>query len=213
MDNPLATVWAWAAGWWQTAAEGLTPLFYPPPSTAPWVLLVSPGVLLFLGALAGYTLKARAYRPALLLLLMPGIVLAAAVVFRVPTIVAGGPDNNCDKYEGGNLRFTLENAIIVAANAEQQRGPKLLVMQVRAYKYFGNAMHTCVLPMNSDMAQKLARIFFDPQKARNRQAHDGYSALGFQFTFNGKEEYPNVAPIPGAPPGKLVPPDKPPVNS
>lgn len=122
----------------------------------------------------------------------------------------GTPDDNCAKYGGGMLEFTLIELSVVPKRPTEIYGEEWLLLLVRAPDRWGDEPHQCRLSMADENARKL-------REAVREVAADffggGYTTRGtVRFTFGSisKGAGPNVRFFRTTPsPGKPGPPEVP----
>ncbi len=134
-----------------------------------------------------------------------GVVVATAVLLQVPTGFAGGPDDNCTKYDEGKLTFTYLAAAVVPAADEKSDGHGWLVLIVKAPERWGHDTHQCRLSLDDEKVMLLLKVIkiIRENAARNPDPSEGL----FTFTFGGRNEVPNVKAPPAVPPGNVSPPE------
>ncbi len=191
---------------WRTALRAAWEFFaYPMPTTAllATALVVSTAFTLLLAIL--WRLH-RTGRVGVALSSM-SVPLLLAALLAVPRAYSGSPDENCEKYEGGNLVYTLITFAVVPSDPEREHeGGDFLLLLVRSERW-GKDPHYCRLPLKG----KAAALHRELISRRLGLPLGEYSRGVVTFTFGGSFEWPNVVLQPhGLPPGKDVPPEVPP---
>lgn len=86
----------------------------------------------------------------------------AATLLMVPSAYQGAPDNNCDKYKGGKLVFVLEDLAIRPVKLSDPYGADVLALLVRAPERWGDALHLCTVPRDSDKGRSIIKQVTGP---------------------------------------------------
>ena len=129
--------------------------------------------------------------------------LGLLALLQVPAGFAGTPDDNCGKYDGGHLVYTLVNFSVVPAKEGDVYGDGVVILLVRAPARWGNDTHQCRLTLENAKAKEVYRLLLTPGLASR------FSEGAFTFSFGGREERPNVKIRPLGHPPKASPPEVP----
>ncbi|HVM73639.1 MAG TPA: hypothetical protein VMU13_02035 [Candidatus Paceibacterota bacterium] len=117
------------------------------------------------------------------------IVIALAVLFMTPSGFVGTPDENCDRYEGRGMMFTLMGHLTVPMRRTDIYGDKWLILIVQNARW-GDDVHLCRISLTGDKARVLAKDIADAKL----ESSDGgrFSESRFTFSFGRPNEIPNV---------------------
>lgn len=129
---------------------------------------------------------------------------ALCIMLIAPAGYRGEPDDNCAKYDGGKLVFSLIGLVALPRDSHTLIGDEDLVLIVQAESRWGSAPHQCRLPL-SDIRTKNLRDLIEA--AQDGDARGRMSRGVVTFTFGNKNEQPNVKIKKLAPPGKNSPPE------
>jgi len=141
------------------------------------------------------------YLKIILASLSPPIFLLA--LFLVPAGFAGIPDENCTKYDGGKLTYSLVAFAAVPKDTEDIYGDEWIIFLVRARERWGSDTHQCRLSLSDQKVKDLMAGFARLQLT----AGTGYSRGNITFSFGGRNEVPNVKIRPLDPDPKTDPPE------
>ncbi|KKU14907.1 MAG: hypothetical protein UX23_C0007G0021 [Parcubacteria group bacterium GW2011_GWB1_45_9] len=108
--------------------------------------------------------------------------LIAIALLMVPPAYRGLPDVNCVEYGGGKTVFVLESVDVRPEKSSNPYGPETLILIVRAVERWGDAMHFCVLPRDSEKAKSIIAFLIE----------FGFEPGVTTIAFGGKQEIPNV---------------------
>ena len=128
------------------------------------------------------------------------------LLLQVPQGLSGLPDDNCDRYDNGRLIFTLIKGVVVPRRSDDLYGDDSLILLVRASQRWGDVPHQCRLPLSSEKAKQLMKVFSGFEEGSPSRWSRGVSS----FSLGGTNEEPNVKYLGHPPAEKSAPPEAPP---
>jgi hypothetical protein len=151
------------------------------------VILVGVSVVLFV-PIVHLWLRYRKVGLLQIALISPMPLLVFLMQLQVPQGFAGTPDDNCGKYDNGQLVFTVLDAAPVSETSTNPNGSMWLLVLVRAPPRWGDEPHQCRLSLSDPKVKEMLKRFAEmPRDEAGRWSRDNVT-----FTFGGRDEKSNV---------------------
>lgn len=134
-------------------------------------------------------------------------VITLLLLLQTPSGFVGTPDDNCVKYEKGDMKFNLVGVAKVLKTQDDLTGNGYLILLIQAARW-GDDTHMCRLSLGDDKAKAILGIL---KELEDRAAESGarFSIGSLTLSFGGYNERPNVTFKGRVPEPKRDPPERP----